>query len=197
VADKKVIDIAGPNDAKVDIGSKPMIVGHKTLASDPMVRESAEIAENLPDENELRQKVTKTVVEPTNIEKSLPQQDTPEVSKDQPALDKPNPDEIKIEAKEPEQKKSEPVVLTKDEVAKKENDESIQAMEREEKLQKIIQSKQYRVSIKQARGSTKALFVVLVLAVLGGFIAGYLLVDAGKLNLGFDVPYSVLDNKKI
>ncbi|MCA9328719.1 hypothetical protein KC959_03035, partial [Candidatus Saccharibacteria bacterium] len=37
--DKKVMDVASPEEAKTDIGSKPMIVGHKSMASDPMVRE--------------------------------------------------------------------------------------------------------------------------------------------------------------
>ena len=195
MAEKKVIDIASPNDAKVDIGSKPMIVGHKTLASDPMVRENAENAEGLPDEEELKQKMAESIVEPIDTGKSQLKQDVPVVSKEQPEIDKPDLDEVNIDPKEPEQKKAEPATLSKDELAKKENNEAIRAMEREENLRKIIASKQYRVSIKQARGSKRALYVLLVLVVLGGFIAGYLMVDAGKLNIGFDVPFSVIDEK--
>ena len=41
MAQKKVNDVSAPSESKPDIGSKPMIVGHKSLASDPMVREKA------------------------------------------------------------------------------------------------------------------------------------------------------------
>ena len=36
--EKKIIDIAGPEDSKLNIGGKPMIIGHKSIASDPMVK---------------------------------------------------------------------------------------------------------------------------------------------------------------
>ncbi len=39
--EKKVFDVAKPGKGKVDIGSKPMIVGHKSMASDPMMRNDA------------------------------------------------------------------------------------------------------------------------------------------------------------
>ncbi|MCA9346141.1 hypothetical protein KC960_01495 [Candidatus Saccharibacteria bacterium] len=38
MAEKKIIDIAGPEDSKLNIGGKPMIIGHKSIASDPMVK---------------------------------------------------------------------------------------------------------------------------------------------------------------
>ncbi len=37
----KVFDVAKPGKSKPDIGSKPMIVGHKSLANDPMVKEDS------------------------------------------------------------------------------------------------------------------------------------------------------------
>jgi len=38
-SDSKVFDVAKPGKSKPDIGSKPMIVGHRSMPSDPMVTE--------------------------------------------------------------------------------------------------------------------------------------------------------------
>jgi len=56
----KVFDVSMPGKGKVDIGSKPMIVGHRSVAADPMVREKeeAEAVETkitkLPSESKIR-----------------------------------------------------------------------------------------------------------------------------------------------
>lgn len=50
----KVFDVAKPGAAKPDIGSKPMIIGHKSMASDPMMREAEETAAS--EESEIKQK---------------------------------------------------------------------------------------------------------------------------------------------
>ena len=65
MSDKKIVDIAGPTDTKVDIGSKPMIVGHKSMASDPMMREKTESKSDTPE----------TPPEPSSSEAKNPEQE--------------------------------------------------------------------------------------------------------------------------
>ncbi len=45
-AGDKVFDVAKPGTSTPDIGSKPMIVGHKSMAADPMMREKADAEEH-------------------------------------------------------------------------------------------------------------------------------------------------------
>jgi len=191
MADKKVIDVAGPIDAKVDIGSKPMIVGHKSMASDPMMREKQ--------------------AEPEKPESpDTPSQETVAIKED--IASKPEeiePPSVKQKTIEPigevkklEEKLSEnPAGLTTDIVSSEKSDitEKSDAMldkeaielEKEENLRKIIESKKYHVNIKQAHASKKSFVYVVMGLFVAVFVGLFVLVDTGKLDPGFSLPFSI------
>jgi hypothetical protein len=204
VADKKVVDIAGPGDAKVDIGSKPMIVGHKSLASDPMFREEPPAETEIPSGEKVAAVAgpeTSVAKEPSKQKVIVPVADAQaENQKTAPAptvvTEAPKDEASTVATKEKTAANKPEGIVLKEDPAKRENDEAVAAMEQEQSLQKLIESKKYRVSIKQARGSSKMLTYILLSGLVGMFIAVYLLVDSGKINLGFDVPFSILGEDK-
>lgn len=186
MADKKVIDVTQPKDAKVDIGSKPMIVGHKSMASDPMMREAEEDKSHSEP----------TVEDPKIIE---------EVSKSDPVIAPPSerqkiiePLKAKSEVVE-ETKKNSDVKNDKAEVEGDENksaeqaeiDPAALALEQEEVIRRLLEDKKYRVSIKQARNTNKMPLFVAVILLLVGAITAFILIDTKKLDIGVELPFSI------
>ena len=193
MADKKVVDVTGPEDAKIDIGSKPMIVGHKSMASDPMMREKqldAETPATLEKPETPSQEVEAvkedTTSKPEEIEPpSVKQKNIEPISEvlvpEQKAAE-PEPEQVKTEESE------------KSDKANAELDATALELEKEENLRKIIDSKKYHVSIKQARNSNKSWVYVLIGLVISTIIALFILIDIGKLDAGFKLPFSIFGN---
>ena len=197
MAEKKIIDVAGPTDAKVDIGSKPMIVGHKSMASDPMMREKLETAPETSDAppeaspgevKEPVQEITETksdTVEPPSV-KQKTIEPLSEVNK--PTEKAPET----VVPEETEKPKTDEQVKT--EKANAELDKTALELEKEENLRKIIESKKYHVNIKQARGDSKSWIYIAVGLIVSALIALFVLVDTGKLDIGVNLPFSIFGN---
>jgi hypothetical protein len=73
---KKVMDVAKPEETVPDIGSKPMIVGHKSLPIDPMVKSETqnEETETSPATNDSKETIAapsekQKIIEPLSNEK--------------------------------------------------------------------------------------------------------------------------------
>lgn len=197
---KKVMDVANPEDAKTEIGSKPMIVGHKAMASDPMVREKeAEEANSSPEveKEPIEQKQTETKLEPPSAKQKTivpisEQKETVENKVDTSAEAKPA---VVVEDKKPEVVDQTKESNNDDAKETAKLDPTAEAMERETALRKIIESKKYNVNIKQARGSKKGFIWIILGLAATGIIGLYALADSGKLDLGFEVPFSILGSE--
>lgn len=182
--EKKFMDVAKPEDAKTDIGGKPMIIGHKSMASDPMVRDRT-----LPEENEAQVIKPEVQVQPPSIsQKTIDPPAETVVGKKEEI--KPNDSELKTVEKEDVNKE---VASTAEDLK---IDANAEAMEREDRIRKIIDSKEYRVNIKQARGASKKLIWILVGLLLLAVGALFYFVDTKKLDIGFDLPFSIFGEKE-
>lgn len=200
MTEKKIVDVAGPTDAKVDIGSKPMIVGHKSMVSDPMMREkldgtaetaqtsseasSGEVKESVPTDNVTNPEV---VASPSVIQKTikpliLENKPIEKIAEIKEITVKVNPETLKTEGQD------------KSEKATAELDETALELEKEENLRKIIESKKYHVNIKQARAESKSWVYVLIGLIVSAVIALFILIDTGKLDVGFNLPFSIFGN---
>ncbi len=187
--DKKFMDVAKkPEEATADIGAKPMIVGHKA-ESDPMMKESSaenetstpekgEEAKLVPPSQKLRQ------VAPLATEAS-----TEVIDKEKAPIEK--SDEATVKAGElstqtPPDKKQD----------KAELDPVAVEMEKQEELHKLVESKKYLVSVKQARNTNPLVTVIVLLLVfLVGLGTVFYLIDTKKLDLGFTLPFSIFGKK--
>ncbi|MCA9324076.1 hypothetical protein KC992_03145 [Candidatus Saccharibacteria bacterium] len=213
--DKKVMDVASPEEAKTDIGSKPMIVGHKSMASDPMVREEevektseeASEASASPEKQDEPKLVPPSAKQKTIVPlKDQEKEETSEESKEAASTsteevnDKPAPKEATAE-KEPTPEKDSKIAESDDESKdddkkdEKKIDPTAEAMEREEKLRKIIDSKKYNVNIKQAHGSRKGLVWALIGLLIAGLLGLFVAIDTGNLDLGFKLPFTIFGEK--
>jgi hypothetical protein len=94
-------------------------------------------------------------------------------------------------------KPAEPNDKSEKEEEKSQIDPVAAQMEKEDELQKLIASKKYFVSVKQARASNPLLTVlVLLLVVLAGLGTVFYLVDTDKLDVGFELPFSIFNKKE-
>lgn len=201
--EKKTFDVAKPGTEKLDIGSKPMVVGHKS-AGDPDVKEASDEKKN-EDAEKLMSHSKKTVIAP------LSEEDKEEKPKEEKAEVSSEKTEDNVEPQEPEKKsedkKEEPQEAKKDQ-AESEKDEPSDddedapkkektvddiALERERNLQELIKSKKYNVSIKEKRSSSVVTFLLsFFVVVVLGLILVALLVDAEVLDLGVELPFDLL-----
>lgn len=214
---KKVMDVAKPEDAKPEIGSKPMIVGHKSMATDPMVRETDAVATDATEETGKKQEEKRA---PTQEKLALPSEKQKvlaplEKSEPEPAVDiedkkteavpavpvegakiveKQDPltasDDVPTEKSA--EKKTEEVPADTTEEKKPEIDPVAVEMEKQDDLRKMIASKKYFVSVKQAKKSNplaKAITIIFLVLALFGTL--FYLVDTDKLDLGFDLPFNI------
>ena len=181
MADKRIIDVAGPEDAKVDIGSKPMVAGHKIMMNDPMMRENAQEAEtnNVGVDEVPAPVATKSEIEPPSVRQKI--------------IEPSKPEEVEKPVENiPEQKPEEPLNTNEQKEPKEEIDPVAVQMEKDEELRKVIESKKYNVNIKQASTNNfkkwllvfAGMLVVLVIAV-------FILIDTNVLDLGVKLPFRI------
>ena len=195
MAEKKIIDVASAADSKVDIGSKPMIIGHKSMATDPMVREKQEelvSTENAPKDVQEKTSEVKSEIEPPSAkQKSLEpladSKDEKPVAVDDKSVE-PKPDS------EPDKKEEEPDV---EEKKAEELDPVALQMEKDDKIRELISRKKYFVSIKQANsGSFKKWVFGLIFTILLALIGLFVLIDTGTLDLGVKLPFTIFGEEK-
>ena len=161
--DSKVFDVAKPGDGKNDIGGKPMIIGHKSIKEDPMVKDAAEAPQKEAKEEAkvTPPSVSKKVIEPLSKE---------EKKEESPA------DDSKTE---PEKGKT--------------VDPEVEKNEKNDKLQKLVESKKYFVTVHENTASHAKVFTItFIVALLVGTATVLLLIDAEILDLGVDLPFDFL-----
>ncbi len=205
--EKKVMDVASPGESKPETGSKPMVVGHKFLSADPDVKSTdaqndnaannskeettaipkkkivlAPISENIKTEEEKTDdtdSVTATSEEAQNTEPPK-QQETD--AKDNNDIEENTTQDPEIEE------------ATKERTAEeKQSDEDKASQEKEAHLQEIIKSKEYYIPIKHHGASAaKTFLITFILVCLVGAVLLAVLMDAGIIDLGVQLPFDFL-----
>jgi hypothetical protein len=193
----KVFDVEKPGKAKPDMGSKPMIVGHLSMSGDPMVK--------LDDQKEDKPPVTPEdgVTQTDNVNEvrspsKVKIEPLSEEAKSEIEVSQPKEELAEEEKLEEETKVSEDNApnLEKENESTKLEPEAI-AMEREENLNKIIQSKKYNVDIKESRsGSIKTFIYVFLGLVIAGFIALFILIDTNTIETDIDLPFRIFGSEE-
>ena len=212
---KKVMDVAKPEETVPDIGSKPMIVGHKSLPIDPMVKSEAqnEETETSPAVNDSKEAIAtpsekQKIIEPLSNEKKTANDasvkvdqktEEPELPKDSKAdeLKQPTASEEKINQTPDKNVNPESPEPTEGEKEQKKIDPVALEMEKQDEIRKIIESKQYKVTVKQARRSNRTVTIVaFILVLLVGLATLFYLVDTEKLDIGIKLPFSIFNTQK-
>lgn len=209
MAEDKVFDVAKPGTSQPQTGSKPMVVGHKTLASDPSIKEDKE-GEGQSQEITLSPAPNKKIRLAPISEEVVEDTETPEpkeevtiqskVTEVEEPVSEPEKEEVKeTETEEkPEPEANNPVddqqVPDVDGKNKKQDDAQAKLQqEKEQQLNALIESKKYNLNIKESHGSSikKFLSVLFVLALLA-VVVGVALEDAEILDLGIELPFDLI-----
>lgn len=198
----KVFDVAEPEEAKLNIGAKPMVIGHKP-SSDPTIavkdtatEEKAEAAEesSTPSKKIRIEPLSETVSEekedsvteekttepassstteentPSQTDESATKEDTPKVEVSAETIDDTKERDFAAEAENQEQ--------------------SAQDAEsaREEKVEELVKSKKYHVTIKEKKDSAFGKVLAVLFAILVSIVGVYVLADADIIPGGELLP---------
>jgi len=196
--ENKVFDVANPGSSKPDTGAKPMVVGHKHMLDPTLTGPiESESASSQPLSSR-REKTLSPEAKSTNdkldgindVESSsvIASDEKIEVtiktiveSEDEPAVEM---------AKEPEAESIEELEQTAEEKQKSEDDLGIA---REDKLQEMIKSKEYYAPINEASlSSFGSFFKTFTVVVLLGIVVLIILIDAGIMDVGINLPFDLL-----
>lgn len=183
----KVMDVAKPGEAKPDTGTKPMVIGHRTMATDPTIKENTEESVQENAEPAQRKKIKLEPLGDTNsgtVEES-------ETSSDSAATETASDDTKSTEETEaPVPQEPEKTEQTEEQKKQSEDDEKL---EQEARLEEIIKSKEYVVPIKERSAtSIKTFFLSFIIVLLLGLLVGAALIDAEIVDLGIELPFDFL-----
>jgi cobalamin biosynthesis Mg chelatase CobN len=185
-AEKKVFDVGKPGSAKPETGSKPMVIGHKSLLTDPAIKEDSKQEENIKEEDTKKTEKSRVELKPiSEPEKEEPRAETNEQSEVKATEEKTAQE---VEATEPEEEQNQDQVKQD-----KKKEEADLDLERTERLEAIIKSKEYFVPIKESNKTAVRTFsITLFIVILVGVVAAVLLMDAEVIDLGIDLPFDLL-----
>lgn len=201
---KKAIDVAKPGKTSPDASSRPVIVTHKPMIKDPMMKDEA--AETPPEQPVKVSNRSKVIVPPSKAEVPAKPAE-PEVAEVKPAEEvtpeTPATETTKNETAETsadEQKAAEKDAAIVDAVAEQADKDKQQSNElteeekqRQAELDKLIADKKYFVPIGQVtkrKNNRRTLMILLVLVLL---LAGlYLAIDAEVVDIGIRVPFELI-----
>jgi hypothetical protein len=204
--DKKTMDVSKPGKATPDASSRPVIVTHKPMIQDPMVK-SSDTPTDLPekDDTPTSEKLTKTsnkVIQPLTTDEDNSKEAKSEESKpedtqtkpDESVADEVKPDEDKVEETPTSDAAAEVDAVVDQAITDKKKDElSEEEKRKREELQKLIKSKKYFVPIGQVTKRRKSRHTLLMLIGLALLLVGiYALMDAEIIRVGFDVPFDFI-----
>lgn len=211
--DDKVFDVAKPGKAaSPDIGSKPMIVGHKSTVSDPMVNKDStkdnekndETIEEIEEKQKAKKTASKMRIEP--LSKDIKPEEDKKVEEPKDKVNT-KPEEPTKEAQEkpktektedkPEEKTGEKTEENKEDKKDGKLDPAAIAMEQQDKLDKLIDSKKYNVGVKQAKSNSMKTFVLVFFSlVIAGFVALFILIDTNTVDVGVDLPFRIFGSEE-
>ncbi len=185
---QKIVDIAHPGDVTPDVGSKPMIVGHNSNVKDTTVVDDAKM---------VSRKSKK--LQPLTIASDGSSPEQSETAPEPPAQIDEAPQETP-ESPTPEAagKKDRTTDPHEEGVAPKELDPMALQMERDNALQKMIESRKYRVNIRESASWSfgKVLGAIVGLALLLG-VGGFILMDTDTIDGGDSLPFRVFGSNAV
>jgi hypothetical protein len=197
--EEKVFDVAKPGSSSPETGTKPMVIGHKTIASDPsMLEEDAKQYEAKADvEDNKEPGITlsaskKLTLHPLNAEEKS-DEDAVKESDQSTIENKSEPSSKKTDDLSSEDEiTSEP--LEKSKTANEKAQESQDLAEAQEaRLQEIIKSGKYIVNINESQGfifrSTLTAFLFTGVILIVGLAV---LIDLETIDIGLSLPFDIL-----
>jgi hypothetical protein len=200
---KKTMDITRPGKTPPDASSRPVVVSHGPMVQDPMmvseeektptpdVTPPAEVTEPPSHKNKVIQPLSEQTGEGAAPEAQAPASEAKadvtaaEVTKDT-ANDTPA---------SPESSESAVVDAVADQVGagRKKGDLSKEEKTRQEAVQKLVAEKTYFLPLGHGHSRHKRLSLpVIVLVIIVLFVGAYLAVDAGVLDIGVELPISII-----
>jgi hypothetical protein len=197
----KVFDVASPSETKPDTGSKPMVIGHKSMASDPSITKQAKDSPGRQKVEESQQEdktaaSKKIVLQPISEEKTTDAEDDSASVDSDTKTDITDKKSVLREDSEPEDGETTDAEEKNEETRtpeqKAEADEK-ETNAREDRLQELIKSQEYKLTIKEASHSTlKTYLITFVVVGLLAVAILTVLADLDFIELGFELPFDVL-----
>jgi hypothetical protein len=198
-SEEKIFDVARPGSSSPETGTKPMVIGHKTMASDPSIlKEDAKQYEAKPDvEDNKEPGITlspskKLTLHPLNAEKKSDEDAVEESNQSTTENKSESSSEKTDESSDDNELTSNPSEKSKT-TNEIEKERQVVAEAQEAKLQELIKSGKYIVDIKESHGFnfrsiiTAFLFTGVILVV--GLAV---LIDLEIIDLGISLPFDIL-----
>lgn len=192
----RVFDVAKPGTSTPNTGSKPMVVGHKSIAIDPSMRSISDQSNSTSESNEplsteptpsISSTAKKVITPPSEKEKEK----TIEISDDDKnkVIDsdgKGRPSTDEIDADESKQTGNEVSSVESKSSASEEQLEELVEGSKSEEIQELIKSKKYFVRIESAGSSRFKKILLIILTLFFVMIGVYVLADM-ELIPGSDI----------
>ncbi len=206
--DKKTMDVSRPGKAAPDSSSRPVIVTHRPMVQDPMVKDKDESKEPedetkktmsygnkviAPLSEESNTEDSKTAVDETKTEVKETEDKPEETTKEEkPAT---SPEDIETKPSSDQTGEEEAVVDATAEQVKtnKKPELSAEEKKRQEAIQKLVNEKKYVLPIGQftKRRNNRRAVLILVLVAVVAFMAADLLIDANIIQTSINPPISI------
>ncbi len=205
-SDSKVFDVASPGSSKPETGSKPMVVGHKMM-QDPTVK-STDATEEKP--AEIMTTRSEKTIKPLGKSKEPKSDDSVELPEDKKTETRIEEAVVNESSTQDKSTEAEPVagevaieeskIPEKPAAEQEVNDEDVQLksednleVEREDRLQEMIKSKEYYAPIQVASlSSAKTFLTTFFVVALVGLLVLVLLIDMEVLDVGVSLPFDIL-----
>lgn len=205
-SDSKVFDVASPGSSKPETGSKPMVVGHKMM-QDPTVKSTDATEEK---QAEILTTRSEKTIKPLAKSKEPKSDDSVELHEDKKTETRIEEAAVNESSTQDKITEAEPVAgevaieeskIPEKPAAEQElNDEDVQLklednleVEREDRLQEMIKSKEYYAPIQVASlSSAKTFLTTFFVVALVGLLVLVLLIDMEILDVGISLPFDIL-----
>lgn len=209
---KKTMDVSKPGKTAPDNSSRPVIISHRPIVQDPMVKtdvpsavEASVVVEEKPVSHgeKIIQPITALATEPSptpepdaKTEQSEPAVQDASKDSETEKIDSPPPEPSSTEDDNSEAV-VEAVAGQADIVSKKKQTELTEADKaKQEALQKLIVDKKYFLPIgqQQHRRNTRTALVGILFIILLAVGGLYALIDAGLISVPFELPINLINN---
>jgi hypothetical protein len=189
--DKRVFDVAKPGKTAATPTARPIIVGHGSSASDPMVK-----ADTASNDVKVEATPIDETVELKDASKEEPKRSVNRIGAGttiQPLAKKESDEEAQKSATDDDKETNDDTNLPGPKLPDKSPEEI--ASEKDAKIQELVESKEYALPIKgvatkksrpkSGKKNNSVQIFVLLLIIFGLYVA----IDLGKLDIGVDVPH--------
>lgn len=203
----KVFDVADAKETKLDIGSKPMVIGHKASADPTLTTEKqdgtpdSDVTASETDTDSSSAPSKKIKIEPLSHDdenaESPNAEDSSQSSEDTENAEAKTKTDASSDASSQNPEKNKEQDKERDFVAEAENEEKSAQdaeSEREEKVEELRKSKKYLVQVREKRETAFGKIISIFLAVLISVAGVYLLADAGVIPGGELLPTRFIGN---